>query len=105
MGEPTKLPCLLSPEASEDLLAIWMYLADHASPAIADKQVWEIERACYFLGAWTEYGRPRDDVRVGLHSISVSRYVVFYRITRSAIEIVRVVDERRDVDTVFLTDR
>jgi plasmid stabilization system protein ParE len=31
----------------------------------------------------------------------VDRYVVFYRITKEAVEIVRVLDERRDVDAIF----
>ena len=61
----------------------------------------EIDRACFALGAWPEYGKARDDVRAGLRSLSVSRYVVFYRVTKTAIAIVRVLDERRDVDVIF----
>jgi plasmid stabilization system protein ParE len=38
---------------------------------------------------------------MGLRSVSVSRYVVFYRVTKIAVEIVRVLDERRDVDAIF----
>jgi toxin ParE1/3/4 len=75
-----------------------------ASAAVADKQVHEIDRGCFALGAWPEYGRARDDVREGLRSVSVSRYVVFYRVTKKAIEIVRVLDERRDVDVIFSKD-
>jgi toxin ParE1/3/4 len=60
-----------------------------------------MDRACLALGGWPEYGKARDDVRRGLRSVSVSRYVVFYRVTKTAIEIVRVLDERRDVDVIF----
>ena len=56
---------------------------------------------CFSLGQWPEYGKARDEVRKGLRSLPVSRYVVFYRVARKAIEIVRVLDERRDVDSVF----
>jgi plasmid stabilization system protein ParE len=36
-----------------------------------------------------------------LRSILVSRYVVFYRVTEKGIEIVRVLNERRDVQSIF----
>jgi toxin ParE1/3/4 len=101
MKDLVRLPRTWSPQATQDLLDIWAYLADHGSAAIADKQLKEIEKACFVLGAWTEYGKTRDDVRAGLHSLSVSRYVVFYRVTKAAVEIVRVLDERRDVDAIF----
>jgi plasmid stabilization system protein ParE len=41
------------------------------------------------------------DLREGLRAVSVSHYVVFYRVTKEVIEIVRVLDERRDVDAIF----
>lgn len=88
--------------ATQDLLDIWTYVAIHGTSAVADKQLHEIDRVCFALGGWPEYGRARDDVREGLRSVSVSRYVVFYRVTKKAIEIVRIFDERRDVDVVFL---
>jgi plasmid stabilization system protein ParE len=40
-------------------------------------------------------------VRRGLRAVRAQRYVAFYRITKSAVEIVRVLDERRDVDAIF----
>ena len=45
-----------------------------------------------------KFGKARDDVRKGVRSVRAGRYLVFYRVTRSAIEIVRVLDERRDID-------
>jgi toxin ParE1/3/4 len=87
--------------ATQDLLDIWDFVAGESWLPIADKQLKEIEGVCYRLGGWPEYGRARDDVRTGLRSVLVSRYVVFYRVTKTAIEIVRILDERRDVDTVF----
>jgi toxin ParE1/3/4 len=101
MKDRARLPRIWSPEARQDLLDIWAYVADHGSAAIADKQLKEIERACFVLEAWSQFGKTRDDVRAGLHSVSVSRYVVFYRVTKVAVEIVRVLDERRDVDAIL----
>jgi len=67
----------------------------------AERLIKELHRACYVLGAWGEYGRARDEVGLGLRSLHVIRYVAFYRIKEDAIEIVRVLDERRDIDAIF----
>ena len=101
MLRDNRLPRIWSPIAAQDLLDIWDYVASDGSPAVADKQLHEIDRSCFALGRWPEYGKARDDVRVGLRSVSVSRYEVFYRVTKTAIEIVRVLHERRDVDGIF----
>jgi toxin ParE1/3/4 len=101
MRDGDRLPRIWSPEAERDLFAIWDYVWLAATAAVADKQLREIERVCFALGAWPEYGKARDEVRKGLRSVSVSRYVVFYRVTKKTIEIVRVLDERRDVDSTF----
>jgi toxin ParE1/3/4 len=37
----------------------------------------------------------------GLRSVAVEPHVIFYRVTRSAVEIVRVLHGRRDVEAVF----
>jgi toxin ParE1/3/4 len=96
-----RLPRIWSRLATQDLLDIWSYVGNEASLAVADKLLREIDRGCFALGAWPEYGKARDDIRKGLRSVLVSRYVVFYRATKTAIEIVRVLDERRDVDMIF----
>jgi toxin ParE1/3/4 len=96
-----RLPIILSPEADRDLLDIWAHLSQEISVAIADKQLREIKRLCLAISDWPEYGRAREDVRKGMRSAPIGRYVVFYRPTRDAIELVRVLDERRDVDAIF----
>jgi toxin ParE1/3/4 len=101
MKKDDRLPRVWSAEAERDLFEIWDYVWSVATAAVADKQLHEIDHVCFVLGVWPEYGKARDDVREGLRSVSVSRYVVFYRATKHAIEIVRVLDERRDVDAIF----
>jgi len=41
-----KRPISLSPEADEDLIEIWGYLAREASERVADRQLREIDAAC-----------------------------------------------------------
>jgi toxin ParE1/3/4 len=101
MKKVDRLPRISSPEPEQDLFEIWDSVWLAATAALADKQLHEIDRVCFVLGAWPEYGRARDDVRMGIRCVSVSRYVVFYRVTKIAVKIVRVLDERRDVDAIF----
>jgi toxin ParE1/3/4 len=92
---------LWSPEAEEDLIDIWGYLAREATEEIADRQLNAIENACSTLEAWPLCGRPRDSLLPGMRSVPVHPYVIFYRARNETVEIVRVVDGRRDIDALF----
>ena len=96
-----ELAVLWSPEAEEDLIVIWSYLADQASPQTADTQLNAIEDACTKLERWPYSGRQRDSLLPGLRSVLASPYVIFYRVRAEAIEIVRVLHGRRDLDAIF----
>ncbi|SRR5581483_8248485 len=101
-GTNDRRPRIWSPEAEADLQTIWRHLAEAASPAIADRAVIGIYQLAFVVGGYPDFGRTREDIRPGLRSVRFKRWVVFYRVTRAAIEIVRVFDERRDVDAIFL---
>ena len=96
-----ELPVDWSPEAEQDLLAIWIHVAREASPDVADEQLRSLDRACEALAQWPHSGRARDELFRGVRSIAVEAYVVFYRVGNSAIEIIRVLHQRRDVDAIF----
>ena len=96
-----ELPVDWSPEAEQDLLAIWNYVAREASPDVADEQLRSVDRACEALAQWPHSGRARDELFRGVRSIAVEAYVIFYRVEDSAIEIVRVLHQRLDVDAIF----
>ena len=49
-------------------------------------------------------GRTRDDLRPGIREIVVYPTVLFYRLADDRIEIVRVVDGRRDLAAIFSGD-
>jgi toxin ParE1/3/4 len=89
-----------SPEAEQDLFDIWQHIAD-GSRVTADKILCDIEATCVALAAWPELGSSRDHVREGLRARRCDRYVIFYRVEKKGIAIVRVLHERRDVDTIF----
>ena len=96
-----KRPISLSPEADEDLIEIWGYLAREASERVADRQLHEIDATCSRLNVWPYSGRKRDDLLPGMRSVPVHPYVMFYRIRDDVIEIVRVLHGRRDIAAIF----
>jgi toxin ParE1/3/4 len=91
---------LWAPEAEQDLLDIWDYLAATGED-IADRQLRDIDAACRSLDRSPFRGRARDELRQGLRSIFIDRYVAFYRVRGTAVEIVRVLHERRDIGAIF----
>lgn len=66
-----------SPEADEDLVDIWVYLARETSPEFADRQLLAIEQASSRLHDWPLSGRDRSEIAAGLRSTVVPPYVVF----------------------------
>jgi len=96
-----ELPIDWSPEAGLDLLVIWNYVAREASPDVADEQLQSLDRGCEALAQWPHSGRARDELFRGVRSIAAEAYLVFYRVGDSAIEIIRVLHGRRDVDAIF----
>ena len=96
-----ELAIIWSPEAEQDFLSIWIYVAREAAADVADAQLRSVDRASEALAEWPHSGRARDELFRGVRSIAVERYVVFYRVGNSAIEVIRVVHGRRDVDAIF----
>jgi toxin ParE1/3/4 len=92
---------LWSVHAADDLLSIWQYGAEEWSPSVADEHEYMLWRACGRLLENVHLGRPRDELIVGLRSMVVNPHAVFYRMSATAIEIVRVVHPHEDVDTIF----
>lgn len=47
-------------------------------------------------------GRDRDDLKPGIREVVV--YLLFYRVSREQVEVVRVVDGRRNIAAIFGED-
>ncbi len=61
-----KCRVLFSPEAEEQLAALYNYIADAASPDIAEQYVSAVIDYCEGLQTFPVRGSARDDVRPGL---------------------------------------
>lgn len=98
---PSDRTVVWSPEAEQDILDNWRYLAEQASTLVADRQLKSIEATCHSLTKMPFRGRPRGELRPGLRSVLVGSYVAFYRVAATTIDIVRVVHQRRDIQAIF----
>jgi toxin ParE1/3/4 len=90
----------ISPRASLDLTEIWSYIADDSvtnADAFIDKRFETIQLLANQPGS----GRRREELAHGILSFPFGRYIIFYRASQDAIEIVRVLHGARDIHTIF----
>lgn len=87
----------LTPRAEADLEEIWLYTKTHWSVSQADKYIREFLDAFSELAASQRSGL-KCDVREGYFKIPVGAHVAYYRQGADAIEIVRILHGRMDVN-------
>lgn len=86
------------PAARDDLLSIWLARAEYDEDA-ADRLLDAVEQGFGLIAEYPKIGPERDDLGEGVRLLLRSPYLVAYRIDEdaSAIDIIRVVDCRRDL--------
>jgi toxin ParE1/3/4 len=99
------MPYRLSALAEQDLEAIWIYVAEDASPATADTLIDAIVERFDLLVGQPAMGRSRPEFGVGVRSFVVEGYVIYYRFYRPADEILiaRVLHGQRDQAAAWTT--
>ena len=90
----------LADAARRDLEDIWDYIAED-NPSAADAFIAFLVDKFQLLAGEPEIGRERSEIRSGLRSLPVKKYVIFYRVTGNMIEVARVLSGYRDIPTVF----
>ena len=88
------------PEAADDVLEIWDFIADD-SVAEADRWVDRLDERLLLWATQPMIGRSRDELEPGLRSMAFGRYVVFFMPLPDGIDIVRVLHSSRDIDQEF----
>lgn len=84
--------------AVADLRGIYLWTADRANRDVALRLLQRIEEAAEKLTDYPRRGRPRDEIRPGLRSIPFERAaIIFYEAGENRVQIVRVIDGRRDL--------
>ena len=89
------------PEAADDLLSIYWFIADH-SPVHAARHVQEIREGCVRLVDFPKLGIARDDLLPGLRVLALrQRVVVAYLIGPIDIEVLRVLGNGQDYEAIL----
>jgi toxin ParE1/3/4 len=93
----------LAPEAETDLDDIWYYVAkESGSIEIADRLIDSITERFYLLASHPHIGRNRDeDLRPGLRSFPVGKYVIVYRVEGQDVLILHVFRGSRDIEALL----
>jgi len=68
---------------------------------MAEKVIRQVEQTVSILGQHPFAGRARDEIRPNLRSIRARAHIVFHRVDERAVEVVRVLHGRRDIEAVF----
>ncbi len=64
-----------TPEAEQDLYALYSWISERAGANVAIGYIERIEAFCSRLSIGSERGQPRDDIRPGLRIIGFERRV------------------------------
>jgi toxin ParE1/3/4 len=91
---------ILSPEARLDLSEAWDYIAQR-NPDAADRLLDDFRASAERHTQFPRTGRPRDDLRGGLRSFVVGRYVAFFEADANGIRIIRVLHGSRNVEGIL----
>ncbi|WP_319944170.1 type II toxin-antitoxin system RelE/ParE family toxin [Mesorhizobium sp. AR10] len=79
------LPIIRSPQAEDDLIAIWLHVAQD-NEAAADRLIDRIDNRCQQLATFPFSGAPRDEIMPGVRHLVVGEYLTLYRVGEDAIE-------------------
>jgi toxin ParE1/3/4 len=92
---------VISRRADEELREIWRYIAAE-NPDAADRILLKIDQKLQVLREFPDIGTQRDDIRPGARILIEGVYIILYehRPAEDVVEIVAVVDGRRDLSAL-----
>jgi len=90
----------ISPQADQDLLDIWLYIAEDSS-INADRFLDKINDTAKRLSEFNNIGTDRPELGDDIFSFPLDRYLLYYRKTNTGIELVRVLHSSRDILQLF----
>jgi toxin ParE1/3/4 len=87
---------LVSLEAQQDLDEIWDYTEEHWGEAQAERYTFDLKASVEALASGKRQGRPCDQIRPGLFKLTCGSHLIFYKQTRTAVTVVRILHQRMD---------
>ena len=82
--------------AEEDLIGIWNYTFKQWGAEQADTYLDQLNESIAILAENPRLGINCDSIRQGYRQLHIKHHLVYYRITRTRIEIIRVLYEEMD---------
>ena len=87
---------VISARAERDLQHIVQHSLEAWGEEQCDRYAAALDRALETIAANPAIGRQRDDLRPGMRSMVVEQHAIFYRVTTTAVVVVRVLHGRMD---------
>jgi toxin ParE1/3/4 len=91
---------IISIPAIRDLESITSYFASKNIDT-GERFLEGFNKRCYQLTNFANIGRSYDELEFGLRGLPLEGYIILYRATDFGIEIVRVVNGRQDLSSLF----
>jgi toxin ParE1/3/4 len=95
------MPYRVSSNAQEDLDRIFVYWAKRVSVETADRLIDRITDRFWLLGEYPRAGKLCDHIDHGVRSFPAGKYIIYYRTTRRATEILHVFHGSRNQRTAL----
>ena len=86
--------------ATDDLRAIWLYIAENSYTDYADGQLDNILTECELIAHQPGMGVEKPEVAKGIRCFPAGRYNIYYRYYEETIWVVHVVDSARDLRNI-----
>jgi toxin ParE1/3/4 len=83
--------------ARSDLLDIWNYFDEVGAPAAGEKLLRKVAGTLETLAALPEIAPLRRELRQGLRSFPVSKYILYFDHSATELRLVRVIHGARDI--------
>jgi toxin ParE1/3/4 len=97
----TLLSLVLSPAAREDLRAIHQYGARQWGKPRSDEYMSSLKDKLWLLLQQPETGKAWPELSPDVRSVSAVSHVIFYRVQREQLQVIRVLHGRQDVTRHF----
>lgn len=91
------LSLVLSPAARDDLRAIHQYGSRQWGKSRSDEYMSSIKDKLWLLLEQPETGKARPELSPDVRSVSVVSHVIFYRVQREELQVIRILHGRQDV--------
>jgi toxin ParE1/3/4 len=94
---------ILAPSTTRDLDRLSQYFLETNIEA-GERLFKALNQKLYNLTQFPNLGKPYPPLDPNIRGLLVEKYIIFYRVTETQIEIVRIVDGRQNLTQLFMTE-